>query len=167
MRRVGGRWPDGAHLLVRGVLRYGNRGSAMVRRKAWPGVERERYLCGGRIERGPGFCDQPSVRRELVDEPWIRALLGHYVDVEATRRRIQERAEATLVAARAALAQAEREEAKAVAAIGCAEREYADGQITSEQWSDWMNDSGASTWPLSRPYEAPRGTLRSLRRARL
>ena len=63
-RRKGGRHADDGHLLVRGVLRCGQCGSAMLPRKARPGVERSRYVCSGRIENGGEFCDQPSIRRE-------------------------------------------------------------------------------------------------------
>jgi site-specific DNA recombinase len=110
-RRKGGRHADGAHLLVRGVLRCGSCGSAMLPRKARPGVERERYVCSGRIEHGRDYCAQPSIRRELIDEPLLATLLDGYIDHEATVRRIEERASAELTVAREALGQAEREAA--------------------------------------------------------
>jgi hypothetical protein len=69
-RRRGGRHADSRHLLTRGTLRCPECGSAMLPRKARPGVERERYVCGGRIDRGPAVCSQPSIRRELIDEPF-------------------------------------------------------------------------------------------------
>lgn len=70
-RRKGGRHPDGGHLLTRGLLRCPQCGSAMIPRKARPGVERERYVCGGRIA-DPASCSQPSIGRELIDGPFSR-----------------------------------------------------------------------------------------------
>jgi hypothetical protein len=89
--RKAGRHPDGQHLLVKGTLVCGQCGSAMIPRKARPGVERARYVCRGRIEHGRQFCDQPSIRREAVDEPFLAKLLDSYLDLEATRCRIAER----------------------------------------------------------------------------
>jgi hypothetical protein len=55
--RRGGRQADGGHLLVRGMLRRPERGSAMVSRNDRPDVERERYVCQGRT--------RPASRRGL------------------------------------------------------------------------------------------------------
>ena len=109
-RRKGGRHADGAHLLVRGMLRC-SCGSAMLPRKGRPGVERERYVCSGRIEHGAGFCSQPSIRRERIDEPLLATLLdgGYYEDLEATIERVQQGHSSTLIAAREAEAEAVRE----------------------------------------------------------
>jgi site-specific DNA recombinase len=78
-RRRGGRHADDGHLLVRGVLRCGQCGAAMIPRKARPGVARARYVCAGRIEYGRDHCDQPSIRRELVDEPFLSNSLDNYL----------------------------------------------------------------------------------------
>src|SRR5204862_1083439 len=100
-RRKGGRQVEGGHLLVRGVLRC-TCGAAMTPRRARPGVERERYVCSGRIEHGPGYCSQPSIRRERIDGPLLATLLDGYIDVEATRESIEQRARSALAAARQA-----------------------------------------------------------------
>jgi site-specific DNA recombinase len=81
-----GRQPESAHLLTHGLLRCACCGSAMVPRKARPG-EHERYVCGGRIA-NPASCSQPSIRRELIDEPFLRHLIDGHLDLEATRQRI-------------------------------------------------------------------------------
>jgi site-specific DNA recombinase len=107
-RRKGGRHADGTHLLVRGVLRCAC-GSAMIPRKARPGQERERYVCRGRIEHGVEFCSQPSIRRERIDAPLLATLLDGYVDFEATRKRIEERAVSAVALAREARDQAANE----------------------------------------------------------
>jgi DNA invertase Pin-like site-specific DNA recombinase len=103
--RKGGRQAAGRHLLVRGVLRC-TCGGAMNPRKARPGVERERYVCAGRIA-DPGSCSQPSIRRERIDEPFLRTLLDGYIDLEATRRRIEQRSASALTLAREARDQAD------------------------------------------------------------
>jgi DNA invertase Pin-like site-specific DNA recombinase len=134
-RRTGGRHADGAHLLVRGILRC-SCGSAMLPRKARPGVERERYVCRGRVEHGPEFCSQPSIRREKIDEPFLATMLDSYVDLEATRRRIQERASSALTCAREALDQAERDAASAEAKLARVRGHYQAGKIEADDWSE-------------------------------
>ncbi len=110
VRRSGGRWPDGQHLLVKGVLVCGQCGYAMIPRKIHSrNGGRERYECRGRLERGKGFCDQPSIRRELIDGPFLANLTTHYIDLEATQRRIEARTASDLTIAREAVRQAETE----------------------------------------------------------
>jgi DNA invertase Pin-like site-specific DNA recombinase len=108
-RRKGGRHAEGAHLLVRGLLRC-RCGAGMIARKARPGVERERYVCAAR-QADRDSCSQSSIRRELIDEPLLATLLDGYIDFDATRRRIEDRANSVLTVAREALSQAEREAA--------------------------------------------------------
>jgi DNA invertase Pin-like site-specific DNA recombinase len=102
--RKGGQ-AHGAHLLTRGVMRC-TCGAAMLPRKARPGVERERYVCAGRTA-DPRSCSQPSIRRERIDKPFLRTLLDGYIDLEATRQRIEQRSTSALALAREALDQAE------------------------------------------------------------
>jgi site-specific DNA recombinase len=135
LRRKGGRHPEGGHLLARGVLRC-TCGSAMIPRKARAGVERDRYMCRGRIEHGPEFCSQPSIRRELIDEPFLAHLLDGYIDLEATRKRIQERTASALTLAQEALTQAEREAASAEAKLARVRGHYQDGKIEADDWAE-------------------------------
>jgi DNA invertase Pin-like site-specific DNA recombinase len=131
-QRRPGRHADGTHLLVRGALRC-SCGAAMLPRKARPGIERERYVCSGRIA-DPCSCSQRSIRRELIDEPLLATLLDTYIDLDATRERIDERASAALTAAREALEHAQRETAKSEAALARVERDYLDGKLAVEKW---------------------------------
>jgi site-specific DNA recombinase len=62
-KTAGGRHADGGHLLTHGMLRCGRCGEAMIPRKRRPGIERDRYICGGRIKHGPGSCSTPSIPR--------------------------------------------------------------------------------------------------------
>jgi len=134
-RRKGTTQPDGSHLLTHGQLRCVC-GSAMLPRKARPGVERERYVCRGRIEHGSEFCSQPSIRRELIDEPLLAALLDDYIDLDATRQRVEERASAALVAAREAQEQADRDAATADAKLARVRGHYQAGKIEADDWSE-------------------------------
>ncbi len=102
VRRKGGRQADGGHLLTRGLLRWGGCGSAMIPRRARLGVERDRYVCSGRIKDRES-CSMPSIRRELIDEPFLATLLDSHVDLEATLDRIERRRESDLALAREGL----------------------------------------------------------------
>ena len=133
-RRKGGRHPDGRHLLTNGVLKCPRCGSAMIPRKGRAGVERERYVCKGRIG-DRDSCSQPSIRRELIDEPFLAHLLDGYVDIEATRQRIASRINAALERAREAEADAEAEVARIQRALETTERDYDRGDITGKQYS--------------------------------
>jgi len=131
-RKRGGRQPDGGHLLTRGVLSC-TCGAAMIPRKARHGVERERYVCAGRIA-DPGSCSQPSIRRERIDEPFLRTLLDSYVDLAATRRRIEQRSASALTLAREALDQAAAEAASAEARLARVREHYQAGRIEPDDW---------------------------------
>ncbi len=133
-RRKGGRHADGAHLLVRGVLRC-SCGSAMLPRKARAGVERARYVCAGRIA-DPRSCSQPSIRREAIDEPLLATLLDSYIDLDATRQRIEDRASSALTVARQALEQADRDAATAEAKLARVRGHYQAGKIEADDWSE-------------------------------
>jgi hypothetical protein len=107
----------------------------MICRKGRPGRGRPRYECWGRIEHGLEFCDQPSIRQELVDEPFLRHLLDGYVDLQATARRIEERIAAALTLARQAVADSENDVARIARALATTERDYDAGEITGRQYS--------------------------------
>ena len=133
--RKGGRRPDAPHLLVGGVLRCGRCGEAMICRQGRPGIGRPRYECWGRIEHGKEFCDQPSIRRELVDEPFLAHLLNGYVDLQATARRIEKRTASAVTLARQAVADAEADVARIENAIATTERDYDAGSIDGRQYA--------------------------------
>jgi hypothetical protein len=132
--RKGGRHAEGSHLCARGLLRC-SCGAGMISRKARPGVERERYVCGGRVG-DPSSCSQPSIRRELIDEPLLAAILDGYIDFAATKRRIEDRASLALSAAREALEHAEREAASAEAKLTRVRGHYQEGRIEPDDWNE-------------------------------
>lgn len=132
--QTGGAKPQGKHLLANGVLRC-SCGAAMLPRKARPGVERERYVCSGRIE-DPASCSQPSIRRELVDGPLFEALLTGYIDIEDTRKRIAERVGNELALASEAHNHAQADALHLETRLLEIERDYLDGRIEPEEWRD-------------------------------
>jgi Recombinase zinc beta ribbon domain len=131
-RRKGGRHPDGAHLLTGGLLRC-SCGAAMIPRRARPGIERERYQCASRV--AGGACSQPSIRRELIDGPFLQHLLDGYIDVEATVKRIEERTASALVAARQALDEAQRELQQCDARLTRVQRGWQDDVIDDAEYT--------------------------------
>jgi site-specific DNA recombinase len=155
-RRKGGRHADGAHLLTRGILRCPECGSAMIPRKARPGVERERYVCHGRIAH-PGSCSQRSIRRELIDEPFLAHLLDGYIDLEAALKRIEERTASALTLAREALTQAKAELQRAEVRVARVRRGWQDGVLDDddyrEQWPEVQAERDAALAALQRAEE--------------
>ena len=107
----------------------------MICRQGRPGQGRPRYECFGRLEYGVSFCDQPSIRRERVDEPFLASLLNGYVDLHATARRIEERTRSAVTLARQAVAEAEADVARIENAIATTGRDYDAGEITGRQYS--------------------------------
>jgi hypothetical protein len=105
----------------------------MLPRKARKGVERDRYVCAGRIA-DPSSCPQPSIRRERIDRPLLKALLDHYIDLDGTRQRIAERAGETLTLAREAVEHAKAESAKIERALAATERAFDAGDIDARQY---------------------------------
>ena len=156
----GGRHPDGDHLLVGGVLRCGRYGEAMMCRKGRPGRGRPRYECFGRLEYGKEFCDQPSIRRELVDEPFLARLLNGFLDLQATVRRIEERTASAATVARHAVADAEAEVARVERAIATTERDYDAGVIDGRQYAKREARLTGGLAGAGTPWSAPQSTPR-------
>jgi hypothetical protein len=98
------------------------------------GIERERYVCRRRIEEGPGACDQPSVRRELIDQPFLAHPLDGYLDLEATRQRISERAASSRSVAEEAVEQAQNEAGRAESRLARVQRGWQDGVLDDDDY---------------------------------
>jgi site-specific DNA recombinase len=133
--RGGGRHPASDHLLVGGILRCPRCGSAMLPRKARAGVERERYVCRGRVEHGSGFCSQPSIRRELIDVPFLAHLLDGCIDIEAMRKRIEDRDSAAAADVRRVRDDAELELQRSDARLERVKRGWQDGVIDDAEYT--------------------------------
>ena len=163
-RRKGGRHADGGHLLVRGVLRCGHCSSAMIPRKARPGTNRAAYVCAGRVEHGRDFCDQPSIRRELVDEPFLSNLLDHYIDLDATRRRGQERAASMLANAREAVQHTEAEAQRTKSRLARVQRGWQDGVLDDDDYGQQRADLLAERQAASAAVERARAHVEAVER---
>jgi site-specific DNA recombinase len=133
-RGNGGRPAEGKHLLTRGLLRC-RCGAAMIPRKARPGVEHERYVCGGRIA-DPRSCSQPSIRRDRIDAPLLATLLDRYIDIEAANRRVEERAASALDTATQAFEQAERELQRSEVRLARVRRGWQDEVIDDSEYAE-------------------------------
>ena len=134
-RRRGGRHADGAHLLTRGLLRCGECGAAMNPRKVRPGVNRESYVCSGRVA-DPASCSQPSIQRVLVDGPLLTKLLDRFVDLQGMQQRIAERMSSAVSLAQEAAAKRERERGDAEAVLARVRSDYQRGAIEAEDWNE-------------------------------
>jgi site-specific DNA recombinase len=134
LKRKPGRHPDGGHLLVKGLLRC-HCGAAMKPMRVRPNIRRSVYRCSGRIEHGADFCSQPGVHRELIDEPLLRHLLDRYVDLEAMRKRIADRADSALAETRRAVADRAAEVAKLERAMDATERAWDADDIDARQYA--------------------------------
>jgi hypothetical protein len=94
----------------------------------------ETYICIGRRDHGPEFCDQPSVRRTLIDEALLGQLTSRYLDLDGARERLREHQANALPTAQAALMEAERELAAAEARITRVDRGWQDGVLSDAKY---------------------------------
>ncbi len=133
-----GRKPKGPHLFVRGLLRCGQCGEAMVPRT--PTYGRENYLCNGHQITG---CKMPMAYREDID----RAVYAYFeqvgLDVEATRQTIVESRDRKLEEIRELLAEATREQRRAEERIARVRRDYQDGKLDAEDWREQREELAA------------------------
>lgn len=134
LRRKPGRYPDGGHLLVKGLLRC-RCGAGMRPTRAQGGLSRPVYRCASRIEYAKDRCTQRDIGRELIDEPLLRHLLDRYVDLDAMRRRIAKRACRAVADAGRAVADREAEVTKLERAIDATERAWDAGDIDARQYA--------------------------------
>jgi multidrug resistance efflux pump len=70
----------------------------------------------------------------LVGEPFLSNLLDHYIDLEATRRRIEERAASDLATAREALSQAQADLDRSESRLARVQRGWQDGVLDDEDY---------------------------------
>ena len=121
----------GGHLLVKGLLRCGVCGDAMLPRKSYRGRP-EVYVCRSKCERS---CAMPSVRREKADEPFLASLLDSYIDLDETRRRLEARMESDLSLVREAVGEREAEVAGIERALTATERGFDAGVLSDRQYA--------------------------------
>lgn len=159
VRRPRGRWPKGAHLLTKGLLRCGSCGSSMIpttKPTRTDGVLYEVYECSAR-KRSVEWCAQPPVPRQHIDEPLVADLTEHYIDLDATRQRIAERTAADLALANEALAHADSEAALTRDRLARIQRGFQDGILDGEDYRDQrarlLEEDAAAQAALTRAQE--------------
>jgi site-specific DNA recombinase len=133
-----GRPPKGHHLFVRGHLRCGECGGAMIPRTNPNRASKptETYICYGRI-RKPGACSQPPVRRDEIDAAVYAYFEKVGLDVEATRAQLSEAVDRRVAEVRALREEAEGEERRAVEAFSRIRRDYKKGQLSASEWREF------------------------------
>lgn len=139
-RRAGGRPKLGRHLLGGRVFRCGQCGSAMIAVNRPERDGQQAYLCVGHRDRGSEFCSQLSVRRELVDAALLTELTSRYIDLDATRRRLEDRQRADVAIARDTVAHAERDLADADARLARIRRGWQSGVLDDDEFQAQRSD---------------------------
>jgi site-specific DNA recombinase len=137
-RSRGGRWPRGSHLLTHGLGKCGTCGWTLVPRTdpGRRGASHQTYRCDGRYRNGPDFCPQPPIDRQVIDEAMLGELNETYLDLDATRQRLEARHATDTSIAAEALRHAEAEVQKAGERIGRVERGFQDGFLEAGDYSN-------------------------------
>jgi hypothetical protein len=126
-----GRLPK-RHLFVRGMLRCGECDEAMLPRS--DKESRDTYVCRGRKQLGT--CDMPVLGREDVDVAALRLFEQGALDYEATRDHVAAQLQATVTDTQAQMERARREAATSAARLDRVRRDYQDGKLDADDWSE-------------------------------
>lgn len=124
----GGRSTRDPFLFVRGMLRCGSCGEAMV-----PRSDSGTYECLSR-KRDVASCDQMPVRRELIDTRAWDFFQGVGIDLEATRAAVAEGIGRATAEVRVLREQAAAEVRKAEERLARVRRDYTDGNLAVADW---------------------------------
>lgn len=157
-----GRRPLGDHLFTHGLLRCGTCGGAMSPRSYTNPrggervVTREVYECRNRRDHGLDHCPQLPVLRELIDGAALRYFERHGLDVDATRDQFERALGVRLADVRTMREEAEREEQAAEVRLTRVRRDYQDGRLEAEDWSEQRPE-------LSEERDAARARVAQLR----
>jgi DNA invertase Pin-like site-specific DNA recombinase len=135
----GGRYPKGSHLFVKGLLRCGLCGFALLpttKPTRTPGTTYDRYLCDGRRQHGTGYCEQQPIDRALVDGAMLTELQRRYLDIDATRDRLAAKLALDTQRAAESVTHAEREAAAAAARLQRVQRAFQDGHLDPVDYAE-------------------------------
>lgn len=125
--RGGGRLPK-RHLFVRGALRCGCCGEAMLPRSA--SDQADVYVCRTRKQTGGAdACPMPPVKRDVVDGAALSLFESWALDVEGTRDRIATTIDARVAEIRAQAERAGREVSEKRAQLARVVRDYLAGEL--------------------------------------
>ena len=135
-----GRPPKVGHLFRKGMLRC-ECGESMIARTNSQG--NGYYTCARRVEHGPERCDMPHLRRAVIDAAVYRYFEQVGLDVDATRRTIEESQSRKLAEVRALRAEAEREAQRAAERLARVRRDYTEGRLDAEDWTAFRDELSA------------------------
>ena len=142
--RRGGRPPLGTHLLVRGTLRCGRCGSAMVPHVSTPNDPAwsrcESYVCSRRSNLGVEFCDQPRIRRSVVDTAFLEELNRRYLDRGESVRRVEALRASDVSRALEQAASAEEELQQARRRLAVVQRAFQDEKLDADDYAAQRHD---------------------------
>ncbi len=141
--RQGGRPPKGGHLFVKGMLRCGRCGGAMIPRTYDDHTGEPAYAvyrCYTRIRNGTGACSQEPIKREAIDGAVFEYFASSVLDMEATRAAIAAAAEGKLREVRALLRQAEVGERKARESLERIRGDYKSGGLPITDWIEFRDE---------------------------
>jgi hypothetical protein len=96
----------------------------------------EVYTCYGRVRHGLEHCSQSPIKRQLIDQAVWEFVTETAVDLEATHRTVAEAHEAKLAETATLSAKAERDAATAEERLARVRRDYQDGKLDADDWSD-------------------------------
>lgn len=140
-RRAGGRPLNSRHLMTRGLLRC-SCDSAIIPVASYGGRP-ETYKCKGRRDHGPGFCNMPSIRRDVVDTALLGELTSRYFDLDATRARLKAQIDSEQPRAKAAVEERLSELRMAESRISRVVRGWQDGVISDDEYRRQRSDLDA------------------------
>jgi DNA invertase Pin-like site-specific DNA recombinase len=143
-----GRPVAGKHLFRKGMLRCGRCEGSMVPRTTRPGKSRpgravtETYYCYEH-HRDKSLCPMTPISREVVDVAVYRYFAQVGLDVEATRAQVAGSRERKLEEIRALREQAQREKRHAEERLGRVRRDYQNGKLEAEDWTEQRDELAA------------------------
>ena len=150
-----GRQPSGPHLFTKGLLKCGRCGAAMtpITQPRKTTGQYEVYACSGHLE-GSRACDQPRIRRELIDSAVLRFFEDVALDVDATRTAIENAHQAKIREFDALRDQAQRDLVRAEERLARVRRDYQDGRLDADDWHEQRIELGAELYAATAQGEA-------------
>lgn len=126
------------HLFRKGMLRC-ECGEPMVARSQNAGY----YQCARRKEFGSAQCDMPHLRRADIDSAVYRYFEQVGLDVDATRRALEESQDRKLGEVRALRTEAVRESQRAAEKLARVRRDYSEGRLEAGDWASFRDELSA------------------------
>ena len=122
------------HLFIRGTLRCGQCGAAMLPRTEEAG-RRETYVCRTRKQTGgAAACSMPVLRRAAVDGPALALFERVALDVDRTREHLAAQLDSRIGESRAQASRAERDVTAKRVALARFDRDYEAGELAAANY---------------------------------